>query len=84
MNSSRFLHLYLAKQTAVGAASPAFYFFLSFWKMGETDKMGKGRGGLGGKKYGLIDLLNKKNKKKLCKDLRFVENLFYFAFKCLH
>lgn len=76
MNSSRFLHLYLAKQTAVGAASPAFYFFLSFWKMGETDKMGK--------KYGLIDLLNKKNKKKLCKDLRFVENLFYFAFKCLH
>lgn len=50
MNSSRFLHLYLAKQTAVGAASPAFYFFLSFWKMGETDKRGEGGGGTGGKK----------------------------------
>lgn len=66
MNSSRFLHLYLAKQTAVGAASPAFYFFLSFWKMGETDKRGEG-GGTGGKKYGLIDLLKKQNKKSSVK-----------------
>lgn len=65
MNSSRFLHLYLAKQTAVGAASPAFYFFLSFWKMGETDK--RGEGGTGGKKYGLIDLLKKQNKKSSVK-----------------
>lgn len=64
MNSSRFLHLYLAKQTAVGAASPAFYFFLSFWKMGETDKRG---GVLGEKKYGLIDLLKKQNKKSSVK-----------------
>lgn len=68
MNSSRFLHLYLAKQTAVGAASPAFYFFLSFWKMGETDKRGGGGGGvLGEKKYGLIDLLKKQNKKSSVK-----------------
>lgn len=66
MNSSRFLHLYLAKQTAVGAASPAFYFFLSFWKMGETDKRG-GEGVLGEKKYGLIDLLKKQNKKSSVK-----------------
>lgn len=65
MNSSRFLHLYLAKQTAVGAASPAFYFFLSFWKMGETDK--RGGGVLGEKKYGLIDLLKKQNKKSSVK-----------------
>lgn len=67
MNSSRFLHLYLAKQTAVGAASPAFYFFLSFWKMGETDKRGEGGGVLGEKKYGLIDLLKKQNKKNSVK-----------------
>lgn len=67
MNSSRFLHLYLAKQTAVGAASPAFYFFLSFWKMGETDKRGEGGGYWGKKKYGLIDLLKKQNKKSSVK-----------------
>lgn len=82
MNSSRFLHLYLAKQTAVGPASPAFYFFLSFWKMGETDK--RGEGGYWGKKIWPYGFAKKTKQKKLCKDLRFVENLFYYAFKCLH
>lgn len=66
MNSSRFLHLYLAKQTAVGAASPAFYFFL-FGRWEKLIKGGRGGGVLGEKKYGLIDLLKKQNKKSSVK-----------------